>query len=210
MSPMEALALAQHLREAVADERVLAAVASVPRECFVPPGLRDRAYENVALPIDCGQTISQPLVVARMLEALSLRLEDRVLDVGTGSGYHAALLGMLAGHVWTIERHAELSAEAERTIRELGFENLTFIVGDGANGLPEQAPFDAINVAAATNAPVLRALEEQLAPGGRLVGPLGKRRQHLIVSQRSERGIERRRLDPVRFVPLVRDRPKDR
>jgi protein-L-isoaspartate(D-aspartate) O-methyltransferase len=208
MSPLEALALARQLREAVADERVLAAVASIPRERFVPAGARDRAYENVALPIGCEQTISQPLVVARMLEALALRLEDRVLDVGTGSGYHAALLGMLAGHVWTIERHGELSAEAERTIRELGLDNVTFVVGDGAQGLPEQAPFDAINVAAATSAAVLRALEQQLAPGGRLVGPLGRRRQHLILSRRGEGGVERRRLEAVRFVPLVRDRSR--
>jgi protein-L-isoaspartate(D-aspartate) O-methyltransferase len=206
MSPMEALALAEQLRSAVADERVLAAVASVPRERFVAVDMRDRAYENVALPIACEQTISQPLVVARMLEALALRLEDRVLDIGTGSGYHAALLGMLAGHVWTIERHAELSADAERTVRELGVDNVTFVVGDGASGLPEQAPFDAINVAAATNAAVLRALEQQLALGGRLVGPLGKRRQHLILSRRGEDGVERRRLEAVRFVPLVRDR----
>ena len=118
MSPLEALALADQLRAAVADERVLAAVASIPRDRFVPPDLRERAYENVALPIGCEQTISQPLVVARMLEALKLGAEDRVLDIGTGSGYHAALLGMLAGHVWTIERHAELSAEAERVIHE--------------------------------------------------------------------------------------------
>jgi protein-L-isoaspartate(D-aspartate) O-methyltransferase len=204
---MEALALVQELRAAVADERVLAAVASVPRERFVPAAMRERAYENVALPIACEQTISQPLVVARMLEALTLRLEDRVLDIGTGSGYHAALLGMLAGDVWTIERHAELSAEAELTIRALGIDNVRFVVGDGAEGLPEQGPFDAINVAAATSARVLRALEAHLAPGGRLVGPLGKRRQHLILSRRAETGIERRRLEAVRFVPLVRDRP---
>ncbi len=210
MTPMEALALAEQLRPAVADERVLAAVASIPRERFVPPGLRERAYENVALPIACEQTISQPLVVARMLEALALGFEDRVLDIGTGSGYHAALLGTLAGHVWTVERHAGLSAEAERTVRELGFDNVTFIVGDGAGGLVAHAPFDAINVAAATSASVLRALEEQLAYGGRLVGPLGKRRQHLILSRRSERGVERRRLEAVRFVPLVRDGPTAR
>lgn len=208
MTPMEALSLARQLREAVADERVLAAVASVPRDQFVPAGVRDRAYENVALPIGRDQTISQPLVVARMLEALALRLEDRVLDVGTGSGYHAALLGLLAGRVWTIERHAELSAEARRVIRRFGLDNVTFVVGDGAEGLPEQAPFDAINVAAATSAPVLRTLEAQLALGGRLVGPLGGRRQHLILSRRTEVGIERERLEPVRFVPLVRDRPR--
>lgn len=199
--------LIEQLRPVIGNERVLTAIASVPRELFVPPDQRENAYANVALPIGAGQTISQPLVVARMLEALALRQEDRVLDIGTGSGYHAALLGMLAGHVWTIERHAELSAEAERAIRELGLENVTFVVGDGAKGLPGEAPFDAINVAAATSATVLRALEEQLAPGGRLVGPLGRRRQHLILSRRGESGLERRRLEAVRFVPLVRERP---
>jgi protein-L-isoaspartate(D-aspartate) O-methyltransferase len=208
MSPLEALALAHQLREAVQDERVLAAVASIPRERFVPDSVRDRAYENVALPIGCGQTISQPLVVARMLEALAPRLEDRVLDVGTGSGYHAALLGMLAGHVWTIERHEQLSAQAAHAIRELGMDNVTFVVGDGAEGLPSEAPFDAINIAAATSPAVVRALENQLAIGGRLVAPLGRRRQHLILCRRTAEGTTRDRLEAVRFVPLVRDRPE--
>jgi protein-L-isoaspartate(D-aspartate) O-methyltransferase len=179
----------------------------VPRERFVPENVRDRAYENVALPIGCGQTISQPLVVARMLQALALRGDERVLDIGTGSGYHAALLAMLASHVWTIERHEELSREAEQAIRELGVDNVSFVVGDGTEGLRSEAPFDAINLAAATDAPVLRALEEQLAPGGRLVAPLGTRRQHLILSRRTEQGMERQRLEAVRFVPLVQDRP---
>jgi protein-L-isoaspartate(D-aspartate) O-methyltransferase len=207
MTPMQALELAQQLRPAVPDERVLAAIASIPRERFVPENVRDRAYENVALPIGCGQTISQPLVVARMLQALAPRGGERVLDIGTGSGYHAALLGMLAGHVWTIERHEQLSREAEQAIRELGLDNVTFVVGDGAEGHPSEAPFDAINLAAATSAQVLRALEEQLAEGGRLVAPLGKRRQHLILSRRTAQGMERQRLEPVRFVPLVRDHP---
>jgi protein-L-isoaspartate(D-aspartate) O-methyltransferase len=204
---MQALELAQQLRAAVQDERVLAAIASVPRERFVPENVRDRAYENVALPIGCGQTISQPLVVARMLQAIALRGDERVLDIGTGSGYHAALLGMLAVHVWTIERHEELSREAERAVGELGLDNVTFVVGDGTEGLRSKAPFDAINLAAATDAPVLRALEEQLSTGGRLVAPLGARRQHLILSRRTEQGIERQRLEAVRFVPLVHDRP---
>jgi protein-L-isoaspartate(D-aspartate) O-methyltransferase len=208
--PMQALELAHQLRGAVPDDRILAAVASIPRERFVPDSVRDRAYENVALPIGCGQTISQPLVVARMLYALAPQPEDRVLDVGTGSGYHAALLGMLAGHVWTIERHEQLSADAARAISELGMENVTFVVGDGGAGLPAEAPFDAINIAAATNTVVVGRLEKQLAPGGRLVAPLGRRRQHLILSRRTDSGVVREQLEAVRFVPLVRDRPERR
>src|SRR6516165_1478623 len=124
MSPREAAELAQFLRPAIANERVLAAVASIPREHFVPADQRDRAYANVALPIGSGQTISQPLVVARMLEALRLTPTDRVLDVGTGSGYHAALLSLLVDHVFTIERHRQLSVDAERAIRDLGIDNV--------------------------------------------------------------------------------------
>ena len=203
MCPREALELARELRPAVADERVLAAVASIPRERFVPADQRNRAYANVALPIGSGQTISQPLVVARMLETLELASADRVLDIGTGSGYHAALLSLLGGHVWTVERHRTLSELAERAIRELGIDNVTFFVGDGWNGLPDQAPFDAINVAAATDA-IPRALERQLADGGRLVAPVGSREQHLVLIRRAGDRLIRRQLEAVQFVPLVR------
>ena len=201
----EAAALAERLRPAIANERVLAAVASIPRERFVPEAERHRAYENVALPIACEQTISQPLVVARMLEALDPTANDRVLDIGTGSGYHAALLALLAGHVWTVERHRELSTRAEQAIASLGLDNVTFVVGDGGGGLASAAPFDAINVAAATNERVTAALEDQLAAGGRLVAPVGRRRQRLIRVTRAADGFLRERLEPVRFVPLVRD-----
>jgi protein-L-isoaspartate(D-aspartate) O-methyltransferase len=204
MSISPAAALAESLRPAVSDERVLAALASVPRERFVPPRERHRAYENVALPIACGQTISQPLVVARMLEALELRATDRVLDVGTGSGYHAALLGLLAGRVWTIERHAELSAEAERAFAELGIGNVTCIVGDGWHGAPDDAPFDAINVAAATGESPPATLEAQLVQGGRMVAPVGATEQYLTLTRRTREGFVRTRLEAVRFVPLVR------
>src|SRR6516162_2196083 len=174
MSPRQAAELARFLRPAIADERVLAALASIPRERFVPKSEQARAYANVALPIGSGQTISQPLVVARMLEVLALKPTDRVLDVGTGSGYHAALLSLLADHVYTIERHAELTETARETIERLGIDNVTFRLGDGWDGWPEHAPFDAINVAAAMgDAPL--TLEEQLADGGRMVAPVGTR-----------------------------------
>src|SRR3954468_3800699 len=141
--------LVSELRGKVFDPRVLSAVRAVPRDRFVPEDLQADAWENIPLPIGCGQTISQPLVVARMCELLELRGDERVLDVGTGSGYHAALLARLAAHVWTIERHAALSEQAARNLAAAGVENVTLRVGDGARGLPDAAPFDAINVAAA-------------------------------------------------------------
>ena len=193
----------------ISDERVLSAIASIPRELFVPPRERKRAYDNVALPIDCGQTISQPLVVARMLEMLALHENDRALDVGTGSGYHAALLSRLCGHVWTIERHERLSAEAAETIAQLEIDNVTFVVGDGWAGLPDRAPFEAINVAAATGESLPASLEHQLAPSGRMVAPVGTTDQHLILAQRTPEGIVRSKLEAVRFVPLVREQPPD-
>ena len=205
MNPAEILA--QRLRGVIGDERALAAIAQLPRERFVPDELHDRAYENVALPIACGQTISQPLVVARMLEMLAPRASDRVLDVGTGSGYHAALLASLCAHVWTIERHSKLSKLAEIAISSLGIENVTFVVADGWEGLPDEAPFDAINVAAAVGDSVPSALEQQLALGGRLLAPVGDIEQHLVLTRRTRGGLERRQLEAVRFVPLVRGKP---
>lgn len=201
----QARGLARRLAEAVEDERVLEAIATIPRQRFVPEPEQDRAYENVALPIGCEQTISQPLIVARMLELLELRPTDLVLDVGTGSGYHAALLSLLAGRVWSVERHPRLSEAAAATLARLGRTNVTCVVGDGSQGLAEQAPFDAINVAAATASRVPEALERQLAPGGRLVVPVGSERQHLVRVRRTAEGLRRERLDPVRFVPLVHE-----
>jgi protein-L-isoaspartate(D-aspartate) O-methyltransferase len=200
-----ALGLARRLARTVHDQRVLAAVAAVPRHRFVPHAERARAYENTALPIGCEQTISQPVVVARMLELLELEPSDRVLDVGTGSGYHAALLGQLVAEVWTVERHAPLSAQARATLAELGYANVICVVGDGWQGLPDQAPFDAINVAAATGESVPPALADQLAVGGRLVAPVGEEHQYLTRVRRTPAGLVQERLDPVRFVPLVRE-----
>jgi protein-L-isoaspartate(D-aspartate) O-methyltransferase len=186
------------LRAHVDDERVLAALAAVPRERFVPEELRDRAWENGPLPIGEGQTISQPLVVARMCELLRLRGDERVLDVGTGSGYHAAVLARLCAHVWTIERHASLSRRAEASLEAARVENVTLVVGDGTLGHPAAAPYDAVNVAA--EADVLPPpLEAQLAPGGRLVAPVAGR---LIVVEADGR---RAAHDRVAFVPLVSD-----
>jgi protein-L-isoaspartate(D-aspartate) O-methyltransferase len=199
----KAAALAGKLRPAIADERVLAAIASIPRERFVPPELQRRAYANVALPIECEQTISQPLVVGRMLELLELEPEDRVLDVGTGSGYHAALLALLAGEVWTVEVHATLSVVAAEAVHGLGLDNVHFVVGDGRLGFPEQAPFDAINVAAAAGEEIPHELERQLAVGGRLIAPVGEADQRLVLTRRTDQGYARSELEPVRFVPLV-------
>jgi protein-L-isoaspartate(D-aspartate) O-methyltransferase len=199
--------LARSLRSQIEDRRVLAAIAAVPRELFVTPEFGARAYDDVALPIPRGQTISQPLIVARMLELLDLRPSDRVLDVGTGSGWHAALLAQLSAHVWTIERHADLSAWAQRNLAAAGVgdDAVTVIVGDGSRGLPAEAPFDAINVAAAAWPDLPVELERQLAPGGRLVAPVGADGQQLVRLERSGDGATLRRteLDPVRFVPLI-------
>ncbi|HKO28362.1 MAG TPA: protein-L-isoaspartate(D-aspartate) O-methyltransferase [Solirubrobacteraceae bacterium] len=183
---------------------MLAAIASVPRERFVPKREQDRAYANVALPIGGGQTISQPLVVARMLEILTLRPGDRVLDIGTGSGYHAALLSLLVDQVFTVERDPDLAERARRTLAELGIDNVTFNTGDGWEGWPEESPFDAINVAAAMGDEPPRTLEEQLADGGRMVAPVGTKEQHLVLTARSGGELRRRRLEAVQFVPLVR------
>ena len=185
---LRSAALAGKLRGPISDERVLAAIASIPRERFVRAGERRRAYANAALPIDCGQTISQPLVVARMLELLALDGSERVLDIGTGSGYHAALLSLLAAEVWTVERHPELSAHATDAIETLGIENVSFIVGDGGEGFPARAPYDAINVAAAAEDGIPAAIEAQLALGGRLVAPVGAEQQRLVLVRRGDDG----------------------
>ena len=194
--------LLAQLRPHVADERVLAAVHAVPRDRFVPTRLARDAWENIPLPIGQDQTISQPLVVARMCELLRLRGDERVLDIGTGSGYHAAILAQLAAHVWSVERHAALSEQAGKTLAAAEIANVTLLVGDGARGLPEHAPFGAINIAAAATS-VPPALQEQLGRGGRLVAPVDEGDQRLVVIEHTARGFERTTLERVRFVPLV-------
>jgi protein-L-isoaspartate(D-aspartate) O-methyltransferase len=187
----------------VEDSRVLNAMEKVPRELFVPVDLRRRAYDDAALPIGSGQTISQPYMVARICEALALRGHERVLDVGTGSGYQAAVLAELAGEVHTIERVPELAEQARANLAEAGYERVRVHVGDGTLGLPEQAPFGAIAVAAAAPR-VPDALYEQLEPRGRLVVPVGRRRgQELQLVIRSPEGPAVVRSVPCRFVPLV-------
>ena len=189
--------LLAELRRHLTDPRVLEAMAAVPRERFVPKSLASDAWKNGPLPIGCGQTISQPLVVGRMCELLALTGDERILDVGTGSGYHAAILARLGAHVWSIERHEVLSRVAARNLA--GVDNVTLLVGDGTQGHPPEAPFDAINVAAsATTIPP--ALTDQLAVGGRLVLPVG---EQLVVVERTPSGLEQQGLERVRFVPLV-------
>lgn len=187
----------------IRDERVLAAMEAVPRELFVPEELRERAYDDAALPIGAGQTISQPYMVARICEALTLRGSERALDVGAGSGYQAAVLAELVESVYTIERLPELAVRARTNLVDAGYERVDVRVGDGTLGLPEAAPFDVIAVAAA--APELpQSLYEQLRPSGRIVVPVGARRgQQLQLIVRSPEGPAVVRSVPCRFVPLV-------
>jgi protein-L-isoaspartate(D-aspartate) O-methyltransferase len=187
----------------IVDARVLEAMERVPRELFVPESERHRAYVDAALPIGHGQTISQPYMVARICEALSLDGDERALDVGTGSGYQAAVLAELGATVHTIERIPELAEQARANLAAAGYEQVQVHVGDGTLGLPDEAPFEAIAVAAA--APGLpRRLYEQLEPRGRLVVPVGGRwGQRLEVIVRSPEGPAIVRSVPCRFVPLV-------
>jgi protein-L-isoaspartate(D-aspartate) O-methyltransferase len=189
----------------VRDARILQAFRDVPRHAFVPPELVERAYDDRALPIEAGQTISQPYVVALMIEALALRPRDRLLEVGTGSGYAAALCSRLCSEVYTIERHAELADLASARIAALGYANVHFRIADGTLGWRTEAPFDAILVSAG-GPRVPEALEAQLGTGGRLVIPVGARHgfQKLLRVTRAAAGrLEREDLGEVAFVPLV-------
>ena len=200
--------LLSDLARRVSDERVLDAIAAVPRDAFVPAEVRDEAWADRPLPIGHGQTISQPLIVARMCELLELSGSERVLDVGTGRGYHAAVLAHLAAEVVSIERDATLSRHARESLAAAGVGNVTLVVGDGSRGHPPRAPYDAINVAAATPE-IPPALTDQLADGGRLVIPTGRERQWLVRLRRRGDVFEHERLDQVRFVPLITGTPAD-
>jgi protein-L-isoaspartate(D-aspartate) O-methyltransferase len=189
----------------VSDERVLDAMSRVPRERFVPEAVRRHAYADGALPIGHGQTISQPYMVAAICALLQLDGRERVLDVGTGSGYQAAVLAELAEEVVTVERVPELAEAARLALDEAGYERVEVHVGDGSVGLPERAPYDAVAVAAAAPS-VPAALYEQLVTGGRIVVPRGSRwGQELVLVVKTANGPDERRSVPCRFVPLVGD-----
>ena len=198
-------------RRGIEDQRVLAAMAGIPRELFVPPGLRRRAYADSALPIGEGQTISQPWIVAAICQSLRLEGEERVLEVGTGSGYSAAVLAMLADEVITVERIEELAAGARQLLAERDIRNVEVVVGDGSEGLSDHAPFEAIAVHATSPASP-SPLIEQLASGGRLVIPIATdtadmltvfRRVASEADPKSGEGLERTVIGPCRFVPLI-------
>ena len=190
-------------RRGIHDGRVLAAMERVPREAFVPIGARKRAYADAALVLPHGQTISQPYIVALICQALELQGNERVLDVGTGSGYQAAVLAELVAEVITVERIPELAAQARRNLAAAGYE-LDVREGDGSLGVPDRAPYDGIAVAATAHA-VPGPLYEQLAPGGRLVLPI---EESLVAITKTDKGRKTRFLSPARFVPLVPGLPE--
>lgn len=196
--------IGQLIRQGIRDERVLAAMANVPREAFVDEAFAHQAWENMALPIGFGQTISQPYIVARMTEQLLMGSPSSVLEIGTGSGYQTAVLAQLVNHVYTVERIKTLQYQAKRRLQRLDLHNVSTRHGDGWAGWPTKAPFDAIIVTAA--APVVpEALVQQLKVGGRLIIPVGENRseQQLVLIEKSSTRVRTERLEAVRFVPLV-------
>lgn len=190
---------------------VLSALETVPREAFIPAHMHDQAYEDRALPIARGQTISQPFVVAYMTQALALTPKTKVLEIGTGSGYQASILSKLCRRVYTIERHKPLLHEAQRIFDELCLRNITAICADGMKGWPQQAPFDRIIVTAAAQREIPQALLDQLAIDGIMIIPCGQLGdQHLVkVTKISETEIRQEKILPVRFVPLLPDVARD-
>ncbi len=191
--------------QGIKDTAVLAAIERVPRALFINPALANQAYADQALPIECGQTISQPYIVAYMTEQLDLNDRLKVLEVGTGSGYQAAVLSHLCRRVYTIERYRTLLREAEARFSRLGITNITSMVGDGLKGWPAQAPFDRIIVTAAAGE-MPEHLAKQLKPNGKMIFPLksDNQSQMLVLLQRKDGDYEQKPLIPVRFVPLVK------
>ena len=197
-------------RRGIADQAVLRAMEEVPRGEFVQADYTDIAYADQALPIACGQTISQPYVVAYMTEQLGLEPEHRVLEVGTGSGYQAAVLSRLAREVVSVERYRTLAETARERLQRLGYENVEVVVGDGFAGVPEKSPYDRIVVTAAA-ATLPQALVDQLGEGGVMLLPLGPHEgtQHIVKLTKSSTGLQREELIPVRFVPLLPGQAKE-
>jgi protein-L-isoaspartate(D-aspartate) O-methyltransferase len=198
----EAMVDQQIRARGISDPAVLAAMRKVPRHRFVPAEVTHMAYNDHAIPIGSGQTISQPYIVAYMTEAAEISPRDRVLEIGTGSGYQAAILGEVAREVYTIEIIPELAEGARRTLAELGYKNVHAKTGNGYLGWPESAPFDAILVTAAPDQ-VPQALVNQLAPGGRMVVPVGDIVQDMMIIEKTRNGVVERRTIPVRFVPMT-------
>ncbi len=191
-------------KKGIGDIEVLRAMELVPRDIFVHPAFKDQAYYDIALPLDCGQTISQPFVVAYMSELLGVGKTDKVLEIGTGSGYQAAVLSHLARRVFTMEILRDLHTAAQQKFDRLDLDNIVTKLGDGSEGWPEQAPFDRIIVTAAA-VEIPNALLEQLALGGRLVMPVGdtRERQKITIVDHTDKGFELEESLPVRFVPLI-------
>jgi protein-L-isoaspartate(D-aspartate) O-methyltransferase len=209
------IALVMELRgQGISDQRVLSAIERTPRDIFVEEPFQATAYENIALPIACGQTISQPYIVAYMTDALQVEPKHRVLEIGTGSGYQAAVLAPLCRMVYTVERHRPLLKAAEARFQQLKLHNIVLRHGDGLAGWPEQAPFDRILLTAAVSE-IPQTLIEQLKPGGILVGPLSapggfeRISQHLIKIIRTEKEPVRETLIPVAFVPMLPGLPQE-
>lgn len=185
------------------DQRVIEAIEQIPRHLFVPDSIRHRSYDNCALPIGKGQTISQPFVVAYMTQELRLKSTDRVLEIGTGSGYHAAVLSRIAGEVFSIEIIPELGNAAANLLKRLDYSNIHVRIGDGYQGWKEEAPFDAVILTAAPDV-IPQPLIDQLAPGGRLIAPVGERIQQLVLLEKDIHGkIATRTLLSVVFVPMT-------
>ncbi len=192
----------------VSDSVVLDAMRVVPRHRFVPPQFADDAYDDSPLPIGYGQTISQPYIVGYMTAALNLKPRDRVLEIGTGSGYQAAVLAEIVQEVYSIEIVEPLGVRAESTLAQLGYRNIEVRIGDGYRGWPDKAPFDAIIVTAAPDH-IPQALIDQLAVGGRMILPVGDDNQKLILLRKAEDGIHEKTLLPVRFVPMTGEAEAD-